>query len=246
MARRDLNWSKEDLMLLRDLATKCTSTSDISKRLNRSQNAIRLTAKRYGIELYHPGRIWKNEDKDFLRRHWGVVPLWYLSNKLHRSGSAVIEMAHKMRLEPIYHKSEDIGLMDFVRATSIKRERILKTLAPKYGFPLIKRKNGERQTYYYVDFEKILGWMEQHQDLYDASEIDDDFFVEPRWLTEKRRRDKEDNSYLHWSARRRPWQESEISALKQMAKAGKTSREISEKLGRSQICVIDKMWKVQM
>lgn len=246
MAKKELSWLKEDLDRLRSSADRCSSINEISEMLNRSPNSVRLTAKRYGIELHYSGRIWSKNDKDFLRRHWGVVSLWYLSNKLHRSGSAIIEMAHKMRLEPIYHKSEDLGLMDFVRATGIKRERILDTLVPKYGFPLIKRKNGAKQNYYYVDFEKILDWMEKHQDLYDASIIEEDFFIEPQWFKEKRRRDREDNSYLHWTARRKPWQESELSELKQMAKDGKTPREIGEKLGRSQGGVIDKMWKIQM
>lgn len=246
MARRDLNWSKEDLDTLRKLSKQCVSMKEISKALNRSPNAVYLTAKRYGIQMHHSGRNWTDSDKDFLRRHWGVVPLWYLSDKLHRSGTAVVEMVHKMRLEPIYHKSEDLALMDFVRATGITRERIVHTLAPKHGFPLIKRKNGEKQTYYYVDFEKILTWMEQHQNLYDASKIEKDFFIEPPWLVEKRKHDEIDNSYLYWGARRKPWQESELRVLKQMAKAGKTPREIGEHLGRSHSCVLDKMWQVQM
>lgn len=246
MARKELNWSKEDLDMLRSFANKNTPISKIAKTLNRSQNSIRLTAKRHGIQLYLPGRVWEKNDKEFLKRHWGVVPLWYLSNKLHRTGSAIIEMAHKMRLEPIYYKSEDIALMDFVRASGISRERILNTLAPKYGFPLIKRKNGAKQSYYYIDFEKILDWMEQHQDLYDASRIEEDFFVEPQWLKEKRRKDAKDNSYLPWNVRRRLWTDQDIANLKQLAKYGYTPKQIAEKMGRSHQAVLEKMWSVKI
>lgn len=246
MAEKELMWSLKDLFTLRYLAENGKTIDDISKALHRSRNAVILTAKRYGIEIYQPGRKWRDKDRDFLRRTWGKASLWYISRYLHRSPQAVMQMAHKMRLDPISRNSEDLGLMDFVRATGIKRERILKTLTPKYGFPLIKRKFGVKQSYYYVDFDKILDWMEAHQDLYDASKIEDGFFIEPPWLTEKRRRDREDNSYLHWTARRKLWQEPEISTLKQMAKDGKTPREIGEKLKRSKGGVIDKMWKVRM
>lgn len=246
MAKKELTWSREDVHMLRYLAKKGASIDEISEKLNRSRNAIVLSAKRYSVQIYQPGRKWSAEDLDYLRRTWGKIQLCFLSHHLHRTPSAIAQMAHEMRLDAVYQSSEDIGLMDFVRATGISRERILYTLVPKWGFPIKKLRNGTKQFYYYVDFEHILPWMETHQDLYDASKIKEDFFVEPDWLKEKRRKDTKDPSYLDNNVRRRAWSEQDVSRLKYLAKKGYTPRQIAEEIGRTPGAVIAKMWTVQM
>lgn len=246
MAKRELTWSKEDLELLRQLSPKNLPINEIADQLHRSPNAVKLTAKRYGIQLCQLHRNWKNDEKEYLKRNWGKQPLWYISSILHRDEHAIAQQAHKMKLDALWKSSEDIGLMEFVRGTGIKRERIIKTLAPKYGFPLKKKRNGEKQGYYFVDFDAVLPWMEQHQDLYDGSKIQDGFFVEPDWLKEKKRRDISDNTYLSYYVRRRPWTERDISNLKYMAKKGLGPTKIAKELDRSMGAVIAKMWTVQM
>lgn len=246
MAKRELAWSKEELSALRHLASKGSTIEEISEKVHRSRHAVVLTARRYDIPIYQPGRKWSAEDRDFLRRNWGKVPLRYLSQRLHRRPSAVAEMAYKMKLDSVYQSSEDVGLMDFVRGTGISRDRILKNLVPKWGFPIKRIRNGTKQVYYYVDFEAILPWMEAHQDLYDASKITEGYFVEPDWLKEKRRRDIADPSYLNGNVRRRAWREQDVARLKYLAKKGLTPRQIAEQIDRTPGAVIDKMWKIQM
>lgn len=226
-------WSDEDVARLRRLADAGWSQGRLADELGRTSNAVRMAARRYDVEIYQPGRPWTADDKDYLRRYYGRVALASVARNLHRDEESVVQQAHKMRLGAVYGSSEDIPLADFIRATGISRDRILGTLVPRDGFPLVRRCYGLRRKYYFVDFERILPWMEAHQDLFDASRVEDGFFVEPPWLREKRRRDLDDNSYLSWDVRRSYWSEREVSTAWTLYGLGRSVEEIAERVGRS-------------
>lgn len=236
-------WQEQDLDKFRSMAKAGKSIKQISESLHRTETAVQLTARRYGIEIYTPGRLWRAEDLEYLRRSWGYVRLDILCQKLHRSPAAIAERARRMKLGAASKRSEDIPLKDFALATGIGEYRIIYSLAPRYGFPLKSRKVGrrQRQSYWFVDFEKILTWMQQHQNLYDASLIKEGFFVEPDWLKEKRRRDCKDNSYLNCYIRRRPWTERELSLAKFLAEEGWTPTEIATRVDRSPGAISNKL-----
>ena len=226
-------WSKADLAKFRKLAKEGKTLEDLAEEFGRSIDSIRLTGRRYNIDIYQPGRMWTKPDREYLRRSWGYIGLNTICKKLHREPDAIVQQAARMKLGPAYYRSEDILLADFCRATGISRDRVLGTLAPKYGFPLVRRKASKQQEFYYVDFAKILGWMEAHQDLYDGSMIEDGFFVEPDWLRAKRRRDQDDNSYLDYNVRRTYWSEREAATAKFLYGLGKTPQEIATRVDRS-------------
>lgn len=227
-------WSDVDVAKLRRLADEGWSQERLGDELGRTPNAIRMAARRYGVELYQPGRPWTAEDRDYLRRYYGRVALVTVARRLHRDEESVVQQAHKMRLGAVYGSSEDIPLADFIRATGISRDRILGTLVPRHGFPLARRCYGLKRKYYFVDFELILPWMRSHQDLFDASRVEDGFFVpEPDWLREKRRRDRDDNSYLSWDVRRSYWSEREVATAWMLYGLGRSVEEIAERVGRS-------------
>ena len=96
-------------------------------------------------------------------------------------------------------------------------------------------------SYWFVYFERILDWMRDHQDLYDGSRVEVDFFVEPEWLRVKRRRDMYDNSYLSWDVRRSYWTDDDVSTAWILFGLGHSFDEIGARIGRSGKAV---MWKL--
>lgn len=238
----DNGWSVAELERMRRMAEDGRTVSEIASALGRTDNAIYIKARKAGIVIYQPGRKWSVEELDYLRRSWGNTGISTIAKHVHRDVDAVLQQGHKMRLGPLYGLSEDLPLQEFVRNVGISRDRILGTLVPKYGFPLKSSRYGKRQYYYFVDFEKILPWMERHQILFDGSKIKHGFFaIEPDWLVAKIRQDTEDNGYLPYDVRKEWWTVREISDAKTLMKLGWSYRQIGEKLGRSKQAVAYKM-----
>lgn len=230
----DDDWTEQEVAKLRSLAAAGKTREEIAEALGRSGHAVYAKARKTGVLVYQPGRKWRVEEIDYLRRNWGRVSVATIAKNVHRDVSGVVQKAHRLRLPPVYNNSEDVSLADFCRATGISRDRVLGTLAPKHGFPLLSKKYGKMQYYHYVDFESILDWMERHQVLYDATEIEDGFFVpEPDWLRAKRRADREDKDSLAREATRRWWTIQEIDHAKLLRKMGYSIEQIAEKLGRT-------------
>ena len=241
-AIEDNGWSERDVMRLRDLAAEKKTVAEIADALDRTENAIRSKAKKTGILIYQPGRKWRLEEIDYLRRNWGRVAVSTIAKNLDRDVSGVVQKAHKMRLPPVYNNAENISMADFCRATGISRDRIMGTLAPKHDFPLLSKKYGKQQYYYYVDFDAILGWMESHQSMYDATMIEDGFFVpEPDWLKKKRYGDRLDKDGISQDAKRRWWTKNEVDHALLLRQMGYSIEQIAKKLGRGTWAVRSKL-----
>lgn len=238
---RSIPWTDADAYRLKSMAAAGADLETIASALDRTENAVRIRAARLGIMIYQEGRVWSVEELDTLRREWGYINVSTIAKHVHRSVDAVCQQAHKMRLGPVYGLSEDLALSGFCKATGISRDRV-RQLALKYGFPLVSRKYGKRQYYYFVDIEAILPWMERHQGLFDGSAVEEGYFVpEPEWLVRKRRRDREDNTYLPYNIRKEWWTRQEIDRAKYLMKIGRSYRQIAEELGRSPLALAAKM-----
>lgn len=239
----DKTWSEKDVTKLRNLAAQGKSVEEIAELMNRTDNAIYIAARRRGIKIYQSNRKWSLEELDYLKRSWGKISVESIAKHVHRDVSAVCQQAHKMRIGPLYNNSENISLADFCRATGISRDRVMGTLAPKHDFPLLSKKYGKQKYYYFVDYNNILKWMKKHQRLYDASMIQDGFFVpEPEWLKNKRRRDRFDKSDITQDAIRRPWTSQEISHAKLLRRQGYSVKQIADKIGRNIPAVRSKLY----
>lgn len=240
-APRSAPWTEADVHGLRSMAAAGADIAAIAEALGRTENAVRLKAGKLGVMVYQEGRAWSVEELDTLRREWGYINVSMIAKHVHRTVDAVCQQAHKMRLGPVYGLSEDLALSGFCEATGISRDRV-RQLALKYEFPLVSHKYGKRQYYYFVDIEAILPWMERHQGLFDGSAVEEGYFVpEPEWLVRKRRRDREDNTYLPYNIRKEWWTRQEIDRAKYLMRIGRSYRQIAAELGRSPLALAAKM-----
>lgn len=241
---KEIEWPAENIEKLRELAQTHT-TAEIAKEFGKTPTAIRIKAKRLGIVLEKAPRTWTAEDMDYLRRNWGKLTVATLASTLHRDPAAIHQRAHVMHLPPIYTASEDICLSDFIEATGIGRDRIVRHLAVHHDFPLKKKKISCRKSYYYVIWDEILDWLEGHQDLFDASLVSQDFFIpEPQWLTEKRIRDRKDKSDINYQVTKRPWTQQDKDKAKYLLSIGMDHDFIAKELGRSKKAVAFQLSKM--
>lgn len=229
--KTDNRWSEAEIETLKRLALAGYGVDKISEHIDRSINSIAIKARKLGIRIYNRSK-YSIEDLDYLRRSWGKVRISTMASELHRSVEAVLQQGHKMKLPPLYRSSEDIPLSMFCEATGITRDRV-RRLTLSHNFPLKSTKQGRKQLYNFVDFEKILPWMESHQHLFNGANIEEDFFIpEPKWLIHKRKYDKEHPDELHFQIRKKKWTAQEDKQLCDYVKMGLNYEEIGERLNR--------------
>lgn len=82
----------------------------------------------------------------------------------------------------------------------------------------------------FVVFDKILSWLEGHQELFDASKIEPYAFgLEPQWLKDKRTMDYQKHQRRNALA----WTSEDDSRLIFLLKCGKNTTEIANELQRT-------------
>lgn len=229
-------WPDEEIELLRKLANT-DKIEDIAKKLNKTNNAVYLKAKRLGIVLAKSPRTWAKEDKQYLKENWGQISTDTIAKKLKRKHTAIMQQAHKMKLGSLYKITDNISLSDFCAYTGISRDRITRTLINQ-GFPLETQRLTPKRKIYTINIEKVLEWMEKHQDLFDGSKVSEDLFIpEPKWLKEKRRNDRTNKVNINYQVKKTQWTENDISLAISLLTMGYTQDKIAERLNRSKLAV---------
>ena len=228
-----VTWTAYDDYRLQELAGTCT-IDEACVKLDKAKSTVRTHAKKLNIKFLPGRKFWTPEQILFLQENWANKSMRYLKKELKWSEDAIIRMARKLNLGPVYESTEDIPLQDFANATGISRHRILRTLAPQYNFPLKTMKPGRKQIYYYVDMAKILKWLERHQDLYDASIMPLHYFgEEPEWLVLKRKKDRVDKSHIRSKSIEQRWTEAEAKRACDLLHTGMDYHQIAAAMGKT-------------
>lgn len=235
-------WTNEEIEQLRILADKY-EVAEVAKRLDKTINSVYLKARKLNIVFAMSPRKWSDDDKSYLIENWGQTSVETLAKNLKRKPQAVMQQAHKMKLEHLYCLTDSLTLTEFQLYTGISRDRIINTLL-KYDFPLNSKRLTSKKKIYNVDIDKALKWMESHQDLFDGSKVSEDIFIpEPKWLTEKRRKDRVDKTNINYQVKKTNWTDEEISYAKSLLGIGLSHEEIAKKLHRSKQSVQFKLAK---
>lgn len=232
VTRKD--WSSAEVAELKQLAQKYT-VKEIAKKLGRTENSITLKCRRLRIELLATNRNWTEKDLSYLEEHWGNTSISRLCSVLHRTKLGIIQKAQDLELGSFY-KSGDKYIVgaEFVRLSGIKWDRIIRTLVPKYNFPIKEVKLSKKHSIYLIDIDKSLKWLEKHQDLFDASKISQYLYSpEPKWLLDKERADSVKKEHLSSAVTYKHWTDHEHSILKAMRAQGKSVEEIAQRLNRT-------------
>ena len=231
--QRQVTWTEYDDSRLRELAPK-HSIDVVCDKMDKPKSTVKTHAKKLGLTFAGGRKFWTPEQIMILQENWANKSMRYLKQQLGWSEDAIVRMARKLNLGPVYESTEDIPLQDFAAETGISRHRILRTLAPHYNFPLKTMKPGKKQIYYYVDMGKILKWLERHQELYDASIIPLHYFgEEPDWLTAKRKRDRLDKSHIRSKSTETRWTPEEAKRAQDLLHTGMNYQQIADAMGKT-------------
>lgn len=246
-------WTAEDIELLKALAD--TDTLEvIASKLGRSTRSVWLKAHRMGIVIKSMRHYWTPEEDEYLKENWGTKRMGYLCDKLNRSQAAIEFRAKTLGLlnyteAKIDNSPHLLGLVEFSIESGISKDRILGSLSKKYGFPLVKKRmtaNGIKANYF-VDLDKSLDWLKEHQNLYDATKISKYLYAqEPKWLRSKRLNDSLKMQSVSWRYKHKEWKDHEIALLKSMVLNNYSTYRIAKELNRHPGSVSSKMKELRL
>lgn len=222
-------WSKDEIETLKKLSEKY-HISEIAKKMDKTENAIYLKAKRLGITLIQDRRKWTKEEEIILEELWGYQSIESIAKKLKRTPLSLKEKALKMNLGAmIKNNSEFLTVSDINELLNVSRDRITTTWV-KLGLNLKKKRLTKNRTYYVISLEDLIYFLEKNQNEWDSRNLEKNILgIEPEWLIKKRMKDLDENPLWY-----RKWTLEEIKKAENMFKLGKNYSEISLALGRSE------------
>ena len=238
-------WSSLEIDKLSELC-KDHTLDEIALELERTPTAVYTKAKHLGLTLYKHRREWTEAEDNFLIEHWGMRKLSYISNYLNRSDEACILRAKKLGLGGALENTEYVLLAEFCRAIKISKETVLRRWVP-LGFKIKQLKLTKERIFNAVNLEKALGWMKEHQTIFNGYIVEEMFFVpEPKWLKDKRIRDRSDTDYLEGGKPREYWSKLDEERLRGFLKLGKTHEEIAVELNKSKSAISYKVGQLNL
>ena len=232
------DWTEEDIEKLKSLASTL-HYEDIAIQMGRTPNAVYLKAKRLNITIIQDRREWTAEEEDYLIERWGRDKIEKIAKNMQRSIYSIKVKATRMGLGYMSQNNiEQISFADISRAIGVSRDRLTRWM--NFGLKVKKKKVTNKYSYYCVDLDDLMDFLEKHQDWWDSNKLEKNTFgLEPDWLKEKRQRDLV-NPPLEY----RVWSEEEIRIASDLLLQGYNYDYIAPIINRTPQAVAIKMREI--
>ena len=98
-------WTIEEEEKLKELAPK-HYISEIAKLLNRTESSIINKAKKLGINYTISGRIFTNDELEYIKKNWGIISVSEIARKLNANRSMIEKQADILNLSKAEHSNK--------------------------------------------------------------------------------------------------------------------------------------------
>lgn len=193
------NWTEEEYQLLEKLIMiDKKSPKEVAEILGRTEDAITIKVNRRGLQIQtNDKKFWNKEEETLLSDLWGTLSLEKISNKLNRSVSSIKNKAFQLGLESYIESNyEGLTMKDISDLLNIDINTISiswVSLGLKYKVQQISKS----KSYRYVEIKDLYEFLEANQNIWDSRNLEKNILgIEPNWLVEKRKRDKQENPQL--------------------------------------------------
>jgi DNA-binding CsgD family transcriptional regulator len=226
------NWTKEEIDRLKLLAEKY-HYEDIAKKMNKTENAIYLKARKLRITLIMDRRKWTLVEEEKLKDLWGNQRVELIAKKLKRTVFSLKVKAVRMGLgSMISNNYEKIIISDISDLLDVSTDRIYNTWI-QLGLNITMVKLTKEKSYMTVTWDDLMRFLKDNQNEWDSRKIERNLLgPEPKWLIEKRVRDLKENPLWY-----RKWTEEEINKAEDLFNNGKDYASIAKELKRSECAV---------
>ena len=225
-------WTGEEVERLKEM-NETHSIEEIAEALNKTVAAVTLKINR--LHLTRP-TVWTKEEEEFLKNNWGVLQIDIIADAIDRSLAAIRNKVSRLGLLQSSEAGSLLKLADISEATgiSVKQMKSWK----EDGLKIKTRYLSKHDKIYYIDVEDLFAFLELNQGEFDSRKIEPLILgPEPVWLKEKRKKDIQDG----FEPNSPKWSQEDIKVAKAMRFSGRTNKEISLELDRTETAVAKKL-----
>ena len=189
-------WTEEEYKLLEKLTMVDKKTpKEIAKILGRTEDAIIIKINRRGLQIQtNNKRFWTKEEETILSDLWGTESFETIAKKLNRTVSSIKNKAASLGLgAAIENNYNGLTIKDISDLLGIN----INTISVGWiglGLKYKVQKISKSKSYRYVEIKDLYEFLEKNQNIWDSRNLEKNILgVEPDWLKEKRKLDKEKN-----------------------------------------------------
>ncbi|MGU9138531.1 hypothetical protein [Clostridium perfringens] len=183
------------------------------------------------------GRIWTEEDINYLEEKWGVVSVDVIAKKLNRTILSVRKKASYLKLGKWIDNIQYIKFKDLIIALGYSRSGYcyLKKKLKDLDFPILIKKVSKMKIEV-VDIEEFWKWAEKNKNELNFANFNEGVLgKEPNWVKEKRKADQINPAKVNVKKR---WTKEEDNLLIAKVKSNNyTYKMISEDLFRTESAI---------
>lgn len=187
------------------------------------------------------GKTWTIEEIEYLQENLGNVSINYISQKLNRTPSAIINKATRTGMGGPIIKTD--YLLPNIAGKMIGKD--LKTImywVEHKELPIVRKNIRGKKNRILIKYDTFINFLKNNQRLWDSKRVEPYALgYEPKWLLRKRELDKKTprNSQQKWT------KFDEIEAVR-MREEGAAIQLIANKLNRSYASVKRKLYDIRM
>ncbi|ELC8344297.1 hypothetical protein JJB61_07275 [Clostridium perfringens] len=183
------------------------------------------------------GRIWTEEDINYLREKWGLVSVDVIAQKLNRTVISVRKKASYLKLGKWIDNIQYIKFRELIMALGYSESGYcyLKKKFKLLNFPMISKKVSKMKVEV-VDIEEFWKWAEKNKSELNFANFNEGVLgKEPNWVKEKRKSDQINPAKVNVKKR---WTKEEDNLLIAKVKSNTyTYKMISEDLFRTESAI---------
>ncbi len=239
--KKEERWTENDEALLREYAKKYHYAT-IAKKMNKTDAAIYLKARRLGIVLIQDRRKWTEDEERELHDKWGSKRIEQIAAEMKRTVFSIRVKATRMKLGPMSEGDLDkITVSELSKTIGISRDHIMR-LKERNVLKLKRKMITNKKSLYYVKIDDLWIFLENHQELWNSNKLSKyGLGIEPEWLAEKRQKDLENPPMLY-----QRWSCEEREIAKTMLLEGYDYEQIGKKINRTKEAVRYELNRMRM
>ena len=221
-------WTEVESTLLEYYADK-HHYHKVAELMERDPEEIYQQAKILGIILIQDNRKWNDDDNMQLENLWDCsLTVEAIAQKLRRTTESVKKQAIKLNLGALLGNRQSLIISDICAILKVSRDIVYRKWI-KLGLKIIKIKTTKDKHYFAVTLENLLTFLEEHQNLWDASKLEEYALIyEPEWLRSKRI-----NDILEPRKLPHQWKPREVQRIRALRQRGYAREQIKKMTGFS-------------
>ena len=145
-----------------------------------------------------------------------------------RTRKSIDSKRHRLGISDCINSTDNIVAKQIGKLVG-QHEKSIYNRWKKNGLPL--KPFGTR--YYVINEKELVKFMQEHHELWRASQCDYYFFCKYDWFLERLKKERDGTDTINYCRNRRPWTTYELSRAKMLWKKGLHYTEIAIKLGRT-------------